>query len=161
MESHLFMWLVRKITYKADLNRCQENGWSPLLAASNFNHNALVEYLCDHSDAFANISNKEGETPLYIACENDNVDLVKLLLKHGAAISDRDENGFTSFHKACSKAVDNEDQNGQTPLHYATLNNHADTIKLLVRHGTVRDNYDIQVSPTSTGTKRRKYCVIQ
>lgn len=54
------------LTYKADLNRCEENGWSPLLAVSNFNHNALVEYLCNHSDAFANISNKEGETPLYI-----------------------------------------------------------------------------------------------
>ncbi|CAC5385979.1 ANK [Mytilus coruscus] len=220
------------LTYKADINKCGENGWSPLLVASNFNHyNEIVEYLC--------------ETPLHIACENDNADLVKLLLKHGDSINSGDENGFTSFHKACSEGISNivellikenavinlpdrsgrtplsiacqsrckdvveillkhraevnkaaqvdskegwtplhvlsasgstditeillqnnaivygEDQNRHTPLHYPTLNNHADTIELLVRHGAVINNYEVQISSTSTGPRRRKYCVIQ
>lgn len=37
--------------------------------------------------ADVNSKNNAGETALYKACENDDIDVVKLLLKHGADIS--------------------------------------------------------------------------
>lgn len=58
-----------------------------------------------------------GETPLMIAARTGNVNAVKLLVEHQAAI-----NGAEEFR-------------GQTPLMFAAAENHADVVKFLIDHG--------------------------
>lgn len=63
-------------------------------------------------------------TPLIIACKNNNEDIIKYLVSHGAL-------------------TDNRDSFGRTPLMYSCMGNHHDMINYLVSHGAdvnVRDN---------------------
>jgi ankyrin repeat protein len=57
-----------------------------------------------------------GETPLHVASRRGHVEIVKLLLEHGADPNIRD-------------------MYGETPLHDAAYWGHADVVKLLLEHG--------------------------
>ncbi|KAK6304464.1 hypothetical protein J4Q44_G00250500 [Coregonus suidteri] len=46
------------------------------------------------------ISSKNKETPLYKACEWENVDMVSLILSYGATVNQRCNRGWTALHEA-------------------------------------------------------------
>lgn len=48
-----------------------------------------------------NLKNNEGKTPLHIACQNNNKDIIRLLLKYGANIDEQDIDLNTPLHIAC------------------------------------------------------------
>ena len=62
--------------------------------------------------------------PLHIAAQNGYLEIVELLLEHGAN-------------------PNVQDNDGRTPLHYAVENCHVDVARVLLDHGadpTIRDN---------------------
>ena len=58
----------------------------------------------------------DGVTPLYMASQNDHVEVVRLLIDAGALINQADEDGATS-------------------LFMASLNGHVDVVRLLIDAG--------------------------
>lgn len=48
-----------------------------------------------------NIKNAHKKTLLHLACENKNIELIKILIDMGININSQDENGDTSLHIAC------------------------------------------------------------
>ena len=72
-----------------------------------------------------NVKDNDGRTPLHRAAKRGHVDIVKLLLEHGANPNIQ------------------ENKYGYTPLHVAVKNCHVDVVRVLLEHGadpTIRDN---------------------
>jgi len=61
-------------------NSKDSNGYTPLAAASSYNHLDLIEVLISEG-ADVNIRDNENDTPLYVA---ENVEVAQKLLCHGA-----------------------------------------------------------------------------
>lgn len=89
------------------------------------------------ANAFVNIKNETGKTPVYLASSKGKVKAVKFLLLYGADINARDEHLKSPLMAAIEAksletcqllitsgaSVKTIDENGYTPLHYAILNN--------------------------------------
>jgi len=104
----------------------------------------LVKSGCD-----INFMNNYGDTPLHIAVESDQIEIVKILLQRKECNLNLVNNlGFSALHNAaqygkleivtlllssgCNKDITNE--NGDTPLHYAVDSDHTDIVQLLLEH---------------------------
>lgn len=100
------------------------------------------EFSVNHKD-------KDGLSPLHIACAKPDVKLVKVLLKHNADANTKDNTGRAPIHQACGtnnaslvKAlikhnadVNSEDRNGYRPFDYALSCVDLEATKLLMKHG--------------------------
>ena len=64
-------------------------------------------------------ADEHGQTPLFIACQNGHVDLVRLLLDKGAEVD---------------RAASGRWNEGQTPLYIAKENGHSAVVALLKKH---------------------------
>jgi hypothetical protein len=88
-------------------------------AAMKGREDTVRTLLTDGNDI--NAGNRNGETPLHLAAEQGNSDIVKILLEQGAMVD----------------AV--ETAAGYTPLHYAARQGHSDLCDLLIRFGADPD----------------------
>jgi ankyrin repeat protein len=80
-----------------------------------------------------NLCGTNGFTPLHVACDNGDIDIVNILLKCNSSVNLCDTNGYTPLHVACihdnidivnillkcNSSVNLCDTNGYTPLHVA------------------------------------------
>ncbi|XP_076105811.1 uncharacterized protein LOC143074148 [Mytilus galloprovincialis] len=107
----LVKWLISR---NSDINYCSEDGWFPLLWASQEGHVNVVKELLQHS-ADVNKCNNSDVSPLYIASEKGHVNVVKELLQHSADVN------------KCNN-------NGASPLYIASQNGHVDVVKELLQH---------------------------
>jgi Mg2+ and Co2+ transporter CorA len=100
-----------------------------------------------------------GKTALHVATAHDRVDIVLLLLEHGAAVNAASDGGWTPLHNACDKGcegivrillkagahVNAQLLNGVTPLHLAAQGGHRDVVECLLERDDlkrrVRDNF--------------------
>ncbi|KAL8194885.1 UNVERIFIED_CONTAM: hypothetical protein K2H54_037571, partial [Gekko kuhli] len=96
-----------------------------------------------------NAANHDGLTPLHVAALHGRVDLVSLLLKHGAEIGARNSNRAAPLHLACQNGhfqvvkclmefdakQNKKDIHGNTPLIYACLNGDQEIADFLLQHG--------------------------
>ncbi|XP_019510022.1 PREDICTED: ankyrin repeat domain-containing protein 27 [Hipposideros armiger] len=96
-----------------------------------------------------NVTNQDGSSPLHVAALHGRVDLVPLLLKHGANVGARNAKQAVPLHLACqqghfqvvkylleSKAKpDKKDISGNTPLIYACSSGYHEVAALLLQHG--------------------------
>ena len=90
------------------------------------------------------------------ACDNNNIEKVKLLLEHGADINKANNDGYTSLHYAClennikmvkllldngvtKETINKANNAGSTPLHYACLENNIKMVKLLLANGVTKE----------------------
>lgn len=93
--------------------------------------------------------NREGWSPLAVACKKGTEMLKELLKKNGLFSNKRDARGNTPLHLAAGKgnddiiklligqkvAVNAANCYGDTPLFWAISNNHIDSVKLLIESG--------------------------
>ncbi|KAJ2504021.1 hypothetical protein GGI11_007515 [Coemansia sp. RSA 2049] len=79
---------------RTQVNAKDENGYTPLHAASSWKHADLLRYLIT-SGGDVNIVDSDGDTPLHI-CED--VECAQILLDHGADPGAENHEGLTPVH---------------------------------------------------------------
>ncbi|XP_055544901.1 transient receptor potential channel pyrexia [Wyeomyia smithii] len=149
--------IARLIEKGADINAGIENH-SPLHYAVQRNSRKCVELLLTNG-ANPNTPQVYTQTPLHVAASNGFVDIMKLLLDHGAdARSQYGKKKITALHLASSENylecvellitagadIDARNQDQQTPLHLACLSQCHETVTYLIEqkadvHAVYRD----------------------
>ncbi|XP_078619964.1 transient receptor potential cation channel subfamily A member 1-like [Branchiostoma floridae x Branchiostoma japonicum] len=125
---------------------------TPLHKAAMFDHTGTVEYLLEEG-ADLNCTDNEERSPLLLAASRGAWRTVKVLLSRGADANLRDLNrrnflhlailgggGVATFHGELStgslrELLDDKDEFGCTPLHYASEQGHLKSIELLLQQG--------------------------
>ena len=127
-----------------------ELGYTPLHYAIKMDYFKIFQALLALKNIDINIVNDQGETPLHIACVEDNEKMVRILLKKGATFFISQE--FTNpLHWAAEKGdvammqrlievgnidnVDVLDEFGDTPLILACGYDHLEIVKFLLKQG--------------------------
>ncbi|KAF3077352.1 Ankyrin-3 [Trichoderma lentiforme] len=134
----------------ANINaRRTRNGWTELHYMAKGGKIDGTKFLLDQG---ANIEAKtnQGNTPLFLAIQNNETDVAKLLLKRGANIeARRTKNGWTDLHTVASKGnmdaakflldhgakIEAKTNGGSTPLGLAIANRKTNMANLLLNRG--------------------------
>lgn len=126
-------------------------------SAKEGNLEAIRELLGPELDVNT-VDKKFGKTPLCWAAEYGQLEVVKLLLNHGADFSLADLIGRKPLLWAArygykrvvqllldrGDSVDSKDKNGRTPLSLAAREGHMDVVKLLIKYGDEIDSEDVK-----------------
>ncbi|KAE8599011.1 hypothetical protein XENTR_v10017018 [Xenopus tropicalis] len=114
-------------------------------------------YTIDHH---INFTNNEKSSPLHLAVQNGNIDVVKACISYGAKIDLRQSDNATALHFAATqgateivkfmvssysddnKIVDLPDGNDETPLHKSVLFDHVELAEYLISEGANIDSED-------------------
>ena len=78
----------------ADVNACDNDGWTPLYLAAWSGRLEFVRMLLEHG-ALINTPGDDGRTPLHMASIEGHVGVISLLLEHGADPNACDKGGKT------------------------------------------------------------------
>jgi ankyrin repeat protein len=134
------------LEHGADVNQQTEGGWTPLLVAVQNRYYELAEFLLEHG-ADPSIQNKGGWSPLYIATDNrnieggdyptrkpdrDHLEIIKLLLEHGADVNTRMHSSTETRTVFTHQWLYEE---GATPFLRAAQSSDLVLMKLLLEHG--------------------------
>lgn len=154
-------------------------GGSLLMRAARRAHVDLVRLLLDRG-AEINFANENGATALWIAACNDREEVVSLLLRSGADASRRfNVDGTTALSTACvyghvtvvqrllqhtrahtrGRVLGNRVDGGRTALWLASINGHAEIVRLLLLAGadrTIADTDFGQRTPLQVATQRKR-----
>lgn len=162
-------WIIKQ----KSLQVIFENQWSLLHAASESGNNLLVKYLLDNG-ADAN-NTVFGYTPIYFAIAGGHIEIVKLLIAHGALVNINVTQDLSWHHLSryaypvksntihsnpnlgTSQIIFDIDLNIKTinftsclnnnsPLMTSILNNNLEIIKILINAGAVLNNSDDPLS---------------
>ena len=96
-----------------------------LNAACLYGHDELVKVLIEEFRADVNKVEDDGSTPLAYACEVGSVEIVKILLEHGAKVDMAAESVGIQCH----------------PLFKAANSGYIDIIKILLEYGALKGSY--------------------
>lgn len=143
------------LTNQADLSLIDRNEQSPILVAVKKGHVAIVDLFLKHQKNLAagEKSPRARTTPLHVAADNSNQEMIELLLnKYNANVNAKDQGGVIPLHYAVKKrslqTVKNllehgtqvdvactwEDRPGIQPLHLAAEEGNLEIIQLLLTH---------------------------
>jgi len=96
------------------------------------------------------VTHDDGWTPLHLAVNNDNFNIVEVLITNGADVNAKDlddwtplqiaaQNGYVDITEILTEChdsiVDEKDSNGQTALHLVACDGHANVIHVLIKNG--------------------------
>ncbi|MFA6534698.1 MAG: ankyrin repeat domain-containing protein [Candidatus Babeliales bacterium] len=136
--------------------KVDENGNTALhLLVSDWHYRSdtekqYVKQLIDeYAYLYVNRSNNKGQTPLHLAIDSKDTEIIVILLGAGANINEQDNNGNTPLFSACwigteetikmlidaGANVNMQNYKGHTPLHVAVWNDQINTLEALLRAG--------------------------
>jgi len=133
----------------ADVNHVTKYKQTPLHMVSRV-RNAKVMKLVVEKVKSVDVKDNNGNTPLHYCCNYGNLDSVKLLLEKGANAAHANKSKSTILHAAAQSGqlamiklvvaqkgveVNVVDNNGFTPLYFATQRNVTEGVKLLIDAG--------------------------
>ncbi len=135
--------LKSKIAEGFDVNKCDEEGNSPLLLAA-VNRRSDLMYVLLENGADVNFVKEPGVTALGIACMFDDWSMVDLLITHGADVNYCAPNGESTLSMACAQGAVNavqmllaakatpdvRDAKGITPLLHAVMHNTENSLSI-------------------------------
>nr|XP_022308640.1 uncharacterized protein LOC111114568 isoform X2 [Crassostrea virginica] len=130
----------------ADVNLCNHEGYSPLMAACEHGHEHIAQLLI-MKNAKVNSRNEDGESPLLVACEFGHESIAKLLIVKNAEVNLCDYYGNNPLLAACQTGhnriaellidkgleVNTCNRRGNSPLYMACTNGHESTAELLIK----------------------------
>ena len=106
-------------------------------------------YIYTHLFTDINVIDKDGDTALHAAVEEDQVDIINILAKNNANPAILNHSSIAPIHYACEHGkievlkclltmpnlnLDIPGELGNTPLHYCCFNDQAECARLLVRY---------------------------
>jgi serine/threonine-protein phosphatase 6 regulatory ankyrin repeat subunit B len=132
---------------------------TPFMLASGRGHLGVVRLLLHHlGKQELQVTSKAGQTGLHWAALGGKEEIVSFLLGQGAQANSRDKNGATPFIMACvagcvdavrmlyqhagPQALQETDNEGKTPLHFAADRGHGETVTFLISEGAEANSKD-------------------
>ncbi|KMT09008.1 hypothetical protein BVRB_6g137160 isoform A [Beta vulgaris subsp. vulgaris] len=156
-DTTLFDSLTRLERIKATQQR-DETGLSLLHVAATNGHSEVVKILVENDLDNSSINDKDnhGRTPIHFASISGNVDVLLLLITHGADVNMTNFFGKTGLHYAAKRGwlpiaktlvlvgahVNARDKAGNTPLHNAACIGNLELCELFLQHGAEIDAVD-------------------
>ena len=110
-------------------------------AIKKYNHVEIVEYLLDHNSDIIDDQDAKGKTPLEVAINDSNLDVIKLLVEYGAEVNPKvlfdtikrnDIKVMECLLDQIPNMIDDKNAKGLTPLEVAINDRNLDIIKSLV-----------------------------
>ncbi|KAL8584987.1 hypothetical protein ACOMHN_043623 [Nucella lapillus] len=154
------------LRHKVHLETIDGNGETALLRAcrAKRNRNSTVRLLLEN-EANVEAANTQGVTPVQLACQLGDVDLLQQLLQSGGRVNTSNNTGETPLHHASSQGhsrlievllqagacINERDHEGNAPLHKACVSLQTAAVRALLTHGadsSVRNKEGI--SPMTT-----------
>jgi uncharacterized protein YcgI (DUF1989 family) len=125
----------------------------PLYYAALCGFRDLVEHLINTCPRDVNARGGYHCTPLHVAIAKRNIDVMKLLLAHGADVTPLGNQRRTPLHEASRRGslemmklllgrdvvLDAQDDEGMTPLYLASCEGELEVVRTLLRHGASVD----------------------
>ncbi|XP_045826697.1 protein VAPYRIN-LIKE-like [Trifolium pratense] len=142
MEGHVSV-IQFLVSIGANPNAVDSQKWTPLHHAASRNHLKAVEFLLENSDVkYAKELN--GKTAFELAEERDHTRLFGLLRWGDALLRAARVDDVHALKKclAAGAEVNRKDQNGWTPLHWASFKGRIKSVKILLEHGAEVDSVD-------------------
>ena len=141
----------------------------PLYYAAKLGFRDLAEHLIARHPEHVNARGRgRGRvTPMHIAAEEGHVNILSLLLDHGADVDGRGNEGSTPLHRTSIKGeleagqflldhgadINARDDNGWTPLHWAVLFTSVQSVRFLLEHGADVNASDVAGKTPSQHTR--------
>ena len=155
IRNHPFSTMHYLLTHGGKLKE-KIDGKYALIEAVEHNKKYLVLLFLTRG-ADVDVCDENGNSPLHIACKNENSAITNILLKKNADIEKKNKYGHTPLHIASYRGsydlidllldkgadLNCKDNHGHTPLHIATLGNWPSMKKLIDRGANLdaMDNY--------------------
>ncbi|HEX7898553.1 MAG TPA: ankyrin repeat domain-containing protein [Planctomycetota bacterium] len=150
-----------------DVNVAQADGTTALHWAAHHAEPEIARFLLK-AGAKADVANRAGVTPLALACETGHEELVRLLLDAGADAKPEGllmtaarvgRPGPVSLLLARGAKADAE--KGQTALHWASAEGHAEVVRLLLKAGAERRRLSSGFTPLLLAARNGKSEVVR
>jgi len=143
------------LTHQANVNHVNNNGWTPLLAATANGQLTFVECLLENGADPNCQENEHGDSPLHIAARQGQDQILSVLIKNGADTNVVDHDGKTPLHSAVKEGRLNiavllleqgsanfeaKDRDGISPYHIAKIKGFEDIVNYFDQLKEEREN---------------------